>query len=87
MKGVKLNMQLVAISSGPKERRMIFLCPFNVNKANKILQATKNSTANMIVAMHKDLVKTIKKRFDLQKMCMETNEREKMAMDWMFFQV
>jgi hypothetical protein len=62
MKGVRLNMQLVAISSGLEKRRMIFLCPSNVNKANEILQATQNSTANMIVTMCKDLVRTIKNK-------------------------
>jgi hypothetical protein len=65
MKGVRLNMQLVAISSGAKKRRMILLCPSNVNKTNKILQTTQNLTTNMIVAMHKDLMRMVRKRFDV----------------------
>jgi hypothetical protein len=53
---------VIAISGGPKERRMILLSPSNVNKANEILQATQNSTTNMIVAMRKVLVRTVKNK-------------------------
>jgi hypothetical protein len=87
MKGVRLNMQLVAISSGPKERGMTFLCPSNVNKATEILQATQNLTANMIFAMHKDLMRMIKNKICCAKHVHGNNKCAKMAINWMFFQV
>jgi hypothetical protein len=62
MKGVKLNMQLVAMNNGLKESITILLCPSNVNKANEVLQVAQDLEAMMAIIMCKNLVRMVKKQ-------------------------
>jgi hypothetical protein len=63
MKGLlRLKMQLVTMNSVPKKRRVILLCPFSTNKANKVLQEAQDSIAKMMITMHMDLMKVVKSK-------------------------
>jgi hypothetical protein len=59
MKGMKLNMQLVAMNNRLTENITILLCPSNMNKANEVLQIAQYLEVKMVV-MCKDLVKVAK---------------------------
>jgi hypothetical protein len=59
MKGMKLNMQLVAMNNRLTENITILLCPSNMNKANEVLQIAQDLEVKMVV-MCKDLVKVAK---------------------------
>jgi len=65
MKGVKLNMQLVAMNNRPTKSITILQCPSNMNKANEVLQVAQDLEIKMVVVMHKDLVRVAKTRFDM----------------------
>jgi hypothetical protein len=62
MKGVKLNMQLVAMNNRLTKSITILLCPSKMNKADKVLQVAQDLKVRMVVVMRKDLVRVAKNK-------------------------
>ncbi len=77
-------MQLVTMNNVPKKRRVILLCPFSTNKANKVLQEAQDSIAKMMITMHKDLMKVVKNKIQHASNLCKNNEYSKVAIGWMF---
>ncbi len=61
MKGVKLNVQLVAMNNRSTKSITILLCPSNMNKANEVIQIAQDLEVMMVV-MHKDLMRVAKNK-------------------------
>jgi hypothetical protein len=61
MKGVKLNMQLVAMNNRLTKSITILLGPSNMNNANEVFQITQDLEIKMVI-MGKDLVRMAKNK-------------------------
>jgi predicted membrane chloride channel (bestrophin family) len=85
MKGLlRLKMQLVTMNSAPQKRRLIFLCCFRTNKANKVFQEAQDLIAKMMITTHKDLMKVVKNNIQHASNMCKNNKYSKMAIGWMF---